>query len=84
MKTNKDVIKEMQLQVKIMEKSYNVLTERIKRLDKCDPERDQCIVERQTLWDKCDMLDRLIKEFSPKEKMPLKFKAKQILNIIMM
>ncbi len=82
MKNENGIIKEMRLQIKIMEKSYSVLSQHIRTLESGDPDREQCEIERQILWAKCDMLDGILKEFAPKEKVPWKFKFRKIWRIL--
>lgn len=82
MKNESALIREMRIQVKIMEKSYRVLTERIKMLESNDPEREQYDIERQILWAKCDMLDNMIDKFAPKKRIPWKFKFRKIWKIL--
>lgn len=82
MKNDRSIIQEMKLQVKLMEKTYSVLNSRIKVLASTDPEREQCELERQILWAKCDMLECMIEKFEPKRKLTWKFKFRKIWNIL--
>jgi len=81
MKTN-NIVMELKTQVRIMEKSGNVLTQQLKRLKCTDPEYQEYFIERQILWEKCDLIDDLIKKLVPMQRIPVKVKLRKIWCIL--